>query len=206
MAAQDDLQSMRRGMYQTRRDDANRNVNAAAQENQDVIRRRMASIGQSGGGAAIGLEMKAKEAGENMRRQAMNDVNAQESADTIQSLEAQAGRDFAANEAGLGRGFQEKMALGDQTFKRGMFDTEQTNKLRELDNWDKQFALDRDTTDFNKRMAEIEAGRKPPGMLDGLGIPGLSNPMDIVKKQVMPGGLPNPVSAILPGVGGGGGK
>ncbi len=202
-----DIQAMRRGMYQTRRDDANRSVNAAAQENQDMIQRRMSALGQSGGGAAMGLSMKAKEQGEDMRRRAMSDIGAQESADTLQSMEAQLGRDFASGESKLGRDFQRsfglEMADKDMAFKKGMFDTEQGNKLKEMDLMERQFAMDKDTTEFNKRMAEIEAGRKPPGMLDGLGLGGLGidSPMDIPKRMF------DPISGLgkgLPQVGGGG--
>lgn len=184
-----DVNAMRQKFFQARRDDVDRNTRGQQQETDDALQRRFTALGQGGSGAAIGAQLKAREGLQAQRNAAMGDVDAQEAGAQMQSAEAQLGRDFQ-------RSFGLEMADKDMGFKRQLFDIEQGNKLKEIDLAERQFALDRDTTEFNKRMAEIEAGRKPPGMLDGLGIPGVSNPMDIVTKQALPGGLPNPVKAI----------
>ncbi len=185
-----DIQAMRNQFFQNKKADIDRNATARSQQESDVINRRMTSIGQAGSGAAIAAGVKAREGVEAQAQQARNDLSGQELQATVQEdqfgrqlAEAQKGRDFQAGESKVGREFAagqnllgqqftEKMSDKDIGVKREFFNTEQGNKLRQMDLEDKRFEHDKETTEFNKRMAELEAGRKPPGLLDGL-LPGV---------------------------------
>ncbi|CAK0758175.1 hypothetical protein CCP2SC5_2480003 [Azospirillaceae bacterium] len=90
----------------------------------------------------------------------------------MQSQEQQDARSFQSSEAEKGRQFQGGLADKDAAMKREFFNTEQGNKLKEMDLAERQFAADKDTTEFNKRMAEIESGRENPGLMGGGGFLG----------------------------------
>ena len=175
MAGPYDIGEARRKFFDSRRADIDRNVRGQVQESDDVIGRRMAALGQTGSGAGIAAGQKAREAIEAQGSQARNELAGQE----IQAMEPEAARQFASTQA-------EK----DMGFKRQLFDIENKNKMRELDELDRRFKLDQDTTDFNKRMAEIEANRQAPGMLDGL-LPGgwPKSPVSVPKRMFDPIGV-----------------
>jgi hypothetical protein len=145
-----DIQGMRQQFYKTKQDDLNRNFNAAQQDQGDAINRRMTAIGQAGSGAAIGLQIKGRDQVEAQRAQASNALTGQQAQEDMQYL--------ASNE----------MADKDRQFKQGMFDTEQGNKIKELDLAQKQYELDRDTTEFNKEMARLGLKDDQKGFLDGI--------------------------------------
>jgi hypothetical protein len=96
---------------------------------------------------------KNRDAATEAERQAMSDVNAQE----LQIGEGDATRAFQSKEGETARAFQAGLADKDFSFKQRLADIEQGNKLKELDLAERQFLLDKDTTEFNKRMAEAEA-------------------------------------------------
>lgn len=151
----ENLKKMRNQFFQSRRNEAQQAANAQTQSGADAIQRRFASMGASGSGAQIAAMQKNQEAGLDAQRKALSDVG---------SMELQAG------EADFGRQFQAGMADKDISFKRELSGIEQGNKLKEIDLAERQFALDKDTTEFNRRLAEIELGRSgPPGALDTLG-------------------------------------
>lgn len=154
-----DYGAMKQKFFQGRRDDIERNANAQGQQVGDALTRRFAAIGQSGSGAAMAAQLKGQEQVQGQANQARNEL---------------AGAEVQSMEPDIQRQFQEKLTMGDQAFKKGMFDVEQGNKLKELDLAERNFALDKDTTEFNKRMAEIEANREAPGLFGSL-MPGMSN-------------------------------
>ena len=85
------------------------------------------------------------------------------------AAEALKAREFAGQQAAAGFGeaekarqFQGGLAGQDIAFKRELAGTEQTNKLAEIDLAKQQFALDKDTTAFNQRLASIESGLGDP--------------------------------------------
>ncbi len=138
--------------------------------------------------------MKAQEAGAAQRDAAMNQIG---------GLELQAG------EADIGRQFAVQQGDKDMAFKRSLFDLEQGNKVKELNLAERQFALDADTTGFNRRMAELEANRETPGLLGGGGFMGtgidMKNPVGSISKDPV-GALTrtNMVTAPFAAMGGGG--
>lgn len=162
----ENIKKMRDQFFKSKREEAVGGANAQAQEGSDAIQRRFASMGASGSGAQIAAMQKNREAGMDATRKAQADVGAME----LQAGEQDAGRSFQMNEANTARQFQSGMADKDMAFKQRLADTDQSNKLVELDLAKQQFALDKDTTAFNQRMAEIEAGREPSkGMFDKIG-------------------------------------
>lgn len=170
-----DIQAQRQKFFAGRRGEIQQQGNAQTQEAQDAIARRMTSIGQGASGAALAAQAKAREGIMQQTQAAQNDLAGQEMQAQFQEeglLDQVRAREFAAKEAALGRDFQGGMAEKDMTFKRGLFDVEQGNKIREMDLAERQFALDKDTTEFNRRMAEIEAAKKDPGLFGGGGFLG----------------------------------
>lgn len=148
------VEELRQSMYQKKRGDLQQQARASQQQADDAITRRFASLGQAGSGAALGAQMKAREGIQANANSAMNDLATQE-------VESQLQRQFATEQADK-----------DMVFKRGLFDIEQGNKLKELDLAQKQYELERDAQEFNKRMAEIEAGREDAGLLGSGGLLG----------------------------------
>ena len=156
-----DINQMRQEYFKQRRSDVNQQATAARQEGEDMLTRRFATMGGTGSGAAIAAMQKNREmANENLRK-GNQDVAAQE----LQVQEGDMGREFQASEtqkaredAQRARDFQGGLAGQDLAFKREAFGKENENKLAELDLARKQFELDKDTTEFNKRMAEAGGG------------------------------------------------
>lgn len=176
----EDLTQMRQKFFAGRRDEANRNAIGQQQQMGDAINRKFTSMGQGGSGAAIGAHIKGQEAVQAQNNAALNELSGQEA-----SLDAT-------------MNFNQQMSDRDHGLKREIFDVEKANKSRELDLADKQFGLDESTTGFNRRLAESEMNRKAPGLLDSLGLGGISEtPIigDIMKA--------NPITSVL---GGGDGK
>jgi hypothetical protein len=151
--------ALRTQFFQGQRDDVSRQANAARQQNDDLITRRMAAIGQSGSGAALGAQIKGREAVDQQRDAALGGIRSQEAGVQMQQAEAD-----------TGRAFQERLSDKDAALKSKFFDVENKNKLSELDLARQQFALDKDTTEFNKRLALMEAGKKGPGGVLGTGV------------------------------------
>ena len=154
-SVQPDVSSLRKQFFQSKRDEIDRNFRGAQQEQEDQIARRMAAIGQSGSGAAMGLSLKGREMIENQEQAAKGALAGQEAGEEMNYL--------TANE----------MADKDRSFKQKLFDLENANKLKELDLAERQFLLDKDTTEFNKEMALLEFNRPGPGGVLGTGIPSL---------------------------------
>ncbi|MEZ0392070.1 MAG: hypothetical protein ACAH59_07650 [Pseudobdellovibrionaceae bacterium] len=194
------VKKMRDDFLQSRRNEASQKSQSTLQQGEDAIQRRFAAMGASGSGAQIAAMQKNRDAANEVARQGEADVNSQ----ALQFAEGDTGRSFQGN-------LSRELADKDINFKKGLADTEQGNKLKELDLAERQFLLDKDTTEFNKRMAEIEASRQPdkgllgniPGGLAGgarialdpvgsltgsreLGF--ISNPVGSIAANVIPGG------------------
>lgn len=157
------LKKMREQYFQSRRAEARGAVGASMQGGEDAITRRFASMGSSGSGAQIAALQKNREAAQAAERQGLADVNAQE----LQ-------QESAINEAEAARSFQGHLAGQDLGFRRDVFGAEQGNKLKELDLAQKQFDIDKATTEFNKRLALREAG-----------LPSDDVSLDALRQQIM---------------------
>jgi len=141
-----DLMAMRSRFLQGQKDDVNRASVAARQETDDMLNRRFAQIGQQGSGAAMGMALKAREGLDAQRSSEMNKVA---------GLEAQAMEsDLARSDQMAARLDSQNMAMADMGLKTGMFNTEQGNRLNELDMARKQLLFDRSDTEFNKWLSQ----------------------------------------------------
>lgn len=148
-----DLSMMRKNFFNQRRQEAQQNVNAQGQEAQDAIQRRFSSLGAAGSGAQMGVMQKARDAAADQGRVATRDIDQGE-------LQA----NMAAQEADLGR----QEAQKGRDLQSQFFNTEQGNKLKQLDLAERNFQLEKEAQDFNRAMAEAEANRKPNGILSNL--------------------------------------
>ena len=147
----ENLKKMRTQFFDARRGEAVQGANAQTQQGDDAIQRRFASMGAQGSGAQIAAMQKNRDGGMEAQRKAQADVGALE----LQAGEADHGRDF---QLGMAREMSDK----DLAFKQRLSDTEQGNKLQEMDLAKQQFELDKETTAFNKQMAigEMDAAKR----------------------------------------------
>jgi len=177
------LMDARKRFFQSKLDDANQSANRAREQGQDALTRRFTALGASGSGAAIAAMANNNEQAEELRRKAVNDV---------------AGQELQVQEADLARDFQGGMADRDVEFKQGLSNVEQANRLKQIDLAERQFALDKDVTAFNMRMAEIDAGldgkRGPMTQLAVDAINPFGSPLDVIgdAKYVV-----NPVASVV---------
>lgn len=156
MATPQDLNQMKQKFFQNRRSEATQQANAMKQEGEDAINRRFAALNASGSGAAIAAGMKNREVAGDASRKLMADVDNQELQANISEAEGQRNRDYQSAEAEKSRTFQGGLADRDMGFKKDVFSSEQGNKLKEFDLAERQFALDKETTEFNKEMAKLD--------------------------------------------------
>lgn len=146
------LLAQREKFIQGNRDALSRQFNAQSQNAEDALARRFSSMGMQNSGAAIKTSLNAQNEIGQARLDAENKMGQEALAQQIQMEEAQNARQFAANQANA-----------DMATKAQMFDIEQGDKAGAVDMAQKQFLLDADTTEFNKRMAEIESKRPTGG-------------------------------------------
>lgn len=180
-----------------------RKTNSDMQSSDDAIKRRFAAQG----GLNSGAYLKTANINANKIREdadtASQNIGFQEATAQRGIDEAQKGRDFQAGESQKGRDFQKEISDKDFAFKDKVFSFDSSSKLRELDLADKQFSLDKDTTEFNKRLALMEADNaaNPPGLFGQGGILGSG----IGGKNGF-GGVTNYFAPGLSNNGGGGGS
>lgn len=203
--ADPNIKNMRDQFFQNRRGEASQAGNAQLQQGEDAIQRRFASMGASGSGAQVAAMQKNREAAADTQRKGLADVGNQE----LQASEGDAGRSFQSNEAEAARQFQGGLAGKDLEFKTKYADIDQGNKLKQLDLAQQQFNLDKDTTAFNERMAEIEANQTPDkGPLGNLLAPitgAISkNPGGAAAGSLLGGAAMGPIGNIAGAIVGGG--
>ncbi len=165
MATLADLQAQRDQFFKQKGEQAQGQIQGQTQANVGALQRRFTSMGAGNTGAALAAEQKAREEGIGQQRQAMSDISGQQLqagegdlGRAFQSEEARVAREAQLGEAEKGRGFQRELSQQDLEFKRKLADTEQGNKLKEMDMAYQQFLLDQDTTEFNKALSEFQAG------------------------------------------------
>lgn len=160
-----DIANMRRQFFEQQRGivgkelgaqraEAAQGIRQQQQEAQDALQRRFAALGQSGGGAEISALTKLNQQGSDAQRAMQSQIGRGE-LERIGAAEQEAAIQQASGELAGGR--QAEMAARDEALKREIFGEERANKLKEYDMAQQQFALDKDTTEFNRQLAEIEA-------------------------------------------------
>lgn len=152
------LLAQRQKFSQGRRDELSRQFNAQAQTAQDAMGRRFASMGMSNSGAALKAGLEAQNDIEAQRRDAENRLGQDELGQQLQLEQA----DLARRDAYDAKKLAVDQANADAEMKAQLANIEIANKYQDKDMAQKQFILDQDTTEFNKRMAEIES-RRPSG-------------------------------------------
>lgn len=147
------------------RKQAKQRANQASQAGTEAMKRRFAAIGGLGSGASIKQENLVRQQANQQAEDAMTGINAAEAQERSRiadrdfaAQQNQLQRDFAGKEAEKGRSFQREISDKDFAFKNQVFAFEKDSKLKQLDLAQKQFDLDNETTEFNKRIAAIEAG------------------------------------------------
>lgn len=193
-----DVNEMRQKFFQGRRADIDQAQRENEQSVQDQLRRKFASIGQSGSGAEIGATIKAQGDLAKQRESALRNLSGEELQSQIQEAESQRQRDFQGGLAGRQEALQrEQMAKQGEQFGKQFGLAEQ------------QFALDKETTAFNRAMAEREANKEPKGLFGGGGFLGtgldVKNPGANFEGKNLGRTLlaTNPVTQPLAAIGGG---
>lgn len=128
--------------FNSLRDQANNQSNAASGQASDAIKRRFASMGAGNSGAQIKMEQQALDRNEEQRSATQANINNQET-------EAGANRDSA--QASL-------------DFQNRVFSFNQASKMHELDLSERQQKIDSVTGEYNKNLSTYEA-QKPQGGL-----------------------------------------
>lgn len=142
---------------------------AAGQQQTEALQRRFAAMGGGpGSGAMEKIQGQQQEALNRNTNEAMGGVDAQQQ----QLDEKEKERSFAAEEAQKGRTQQQGQFEANLGFQSKQFDFNKSSKLRELDQMDKKFNLDRELGYANIDM-EKEKARKSGGLLGGGGFLGL---------------------------------
>lgn len=121
MATLDDFAKQKADYFKQKRQEQLGQVNAAAQEQQDVIQRRFAALGAQGSGAQFGIQQKSAEQAAAQRRNVEQDILGQQ----IAAAEPDLARRFAAEQAQLGREFGTQERLGSEKFQTGQLTQQQ---------------------------------------------------------------------------------
>lgn len=122
-----------------------------AQQGQDAIQRKLASLGNLNSGAAIKLQQQNQEQVGQQREDALAGIEAQEAQQNFQVAEAQKGREFQGMEAQKGRDFQ-----GGQFDKS--FGLDERTKLGQLDLAQQEMLMKQSEQDFNTITSAREQG------------------------------------------------
>lgn len=145
---------------------------AAKQTQGDALKRRFAAMGALNSGSAIQAEQQSAQKVDEQLANQNEAIDAGQAQEEQRKAEVQQGRDFQAGEAEKQRTFQAGQAGIDRAFQDKVFSFDSASKLRALDQMDRQFGLQKDESEFNKRMAEEQA-KKTGGLFGGGGFLGL---------------------------------
>jgi hypothetical protein len=158
--------------FEAARTRATQRATADLQQNQDALKRRFAALGGLNSGAAIKQQQLLQERSQQQREEAIQGIDAAEADRDLQQREAQTQREFTGAEAEKQRGFQREQAGIDRGFQDRMFNFDKESKLKQMDLAFKQFKLQKDESEFNKRLERYKAGHSG-GLFGGGGFLGL---------------------------------
>jgi hypothetical protein len=138
-------------------------MGAQAQQGQDALKRRFAAAGMMNSGASIKTMENAQQAASQQREEALQGVDAAETADLRQQ-----------QQAAQGRNFQREMTNAESDFKAKVFGAESAKGFVGLDMALEEFKINRDATrknfDLAKKQADSTGGLFGGGGFLGLGI------------------------------------
>lgn len=171
--------------YKAARERVQQRSVADSQQADDAIKRRFTAMGAMNSGAAVKAQQQAQEQVLQKRNEAMSSVDEaeQQRAERIADRDFQSaenekqrqfaakegllGREFQAGEAEKGRGFQREQSGIDRAFQEKVFSFDSASKLRQMDLADKEYALKKDESEFNKNLERHKAANS--GGLFGAG-------------------------------------
>ena len=183
-SAAEKLAQLRSQFISGQRAQANQQALQNSQSNEDLINRKFIAMGAQGSSAHQAALDAAQRQANLSRESADNAINQQD----LGFATEDANREFSSGQSALDRRFQAEQALLNNRFNmeqnalgresaadiansnRGL--QEQQNDYQDsvtkqqLELARQQFALDHDTTEFNKKIARIMANKKQPGPLD----------------------------------------
>lgn len=160
-------------------------VNADQQKAEEGLQRQAASKGRLGSGVYQQQQQQQQKQGAAIKQNALEGVEVQRDAALGQQEELQAQRDFAKSEREASQGFAAQQAqigreygtserLASQGFNSAMFDKDQAFKQKlsdisesqfgqqmsaQMDQFMKQYGLDKKVSDFNMKMANQQANK-----------------------------------------------
>jgi hypothetical protein len=148
---------------------------ASVQGQQEALKRRFASMGAAGSGAALKQEQLAAEKGQEQLGQQMEAIGAAEQQETerkaevqqaqqYQSGEAEKARQFAIAERQAGEQFQSANTAKTQAFQERVQAWNESQAGKEMDMALQQFNQDKETTEFNRRLSIATAAREGIGI------------------------------------------
>ena len=198
---------MAANMFDIARKKAEQQSRGALQEQQDALKRRFASLGATSSGAALKQQQLASEKSQEQLQSTNEAIGAQESAENLRRQDiqderqfqkgmAEEGRKFAIAEREAGQGFQAAQTQKQMDFQNKIQTWSQSQAGKEFDLAMNQYEQDKATTEFNKRLQAITAGKDL-----GLGETDINNLFSTGKTTatgapVAPA-APNPVVDIL---------
>ena len=156
--------------FDVARKKAEQQSRSALQEQQEALKRRFASLGATSSGAAIKQQQIAAEKSQEQLQGAQEAIGAAETAENLRRSDikeerefqrgmAEEGRKFAIAEREAGQSFQAGQTQRQMDFQQRIQDWSQSQAGKEFDLAFKQFEQDRDTTEFNKRLQGLMAGK-----------------------------------------------
>lgn len=153
-----EILAMRQKFFDQQKGQAKQQGIAQKQQGEEAIARRFASLGASGSGAQVAAMQKNVEAAADTERKGLEDVAGQE----LQVKEGDVAREFQSDMAERGMEFQGSMADRETAFRQQLANVDQANKLKGMDMAERQFEIDKMTTEFNKQMAmaDLEAAKQ----------------------------------------------
>lgn len=156
------LLAQRQKMIQGQRDDASRRMTAQRQVTDDAIARRFAQLGSGGGGAAMGVQLKAQRDLADQEAGQMAQLGEREAGMQMSAEEAQAAREQAAAGQNLQNQMQQQIFNAESAKARDLYNVEALNKAEALQEASALqragMLLDLDTTEFNKGVARSQSG------------------------------------------------
>lgn len=158
------------------RDEAKQETTGAKQQAEEALKRKFASQGLGSSGAAIKAEQQVGKQADTALGRRLGQIESLQEESNLRQQEIQSGRDFAKSEREAGQQFQSGLMGKQQAFsakenEAGRFlqqkamDLQKSQFGQQMDLALKQFAMDEETTKFNRWLSEasLNQGTSSPG-------------------------------------------
>lgn len=159
-------------------------LRADDQEQENALKRRFAASGMLNSGAAIKTLENQKQEQDRNREDQLQGLDVAQSQAEIQNQQQTDQLNFQAENQARQRNLSRELQNADREFQDKVFNLDSTAKLAQLDLAVEQFQVDKDTTDFNKRLSKFEA-QNSGGLFGGGGFLGLGTGTDSFEDTVV---------------------